>query len=309
MSGFRASSIRIAPDNDRVVYMPSGSFDLLIASISGTPEDAIAFSMRDVDGDESATAGVIGWSEAVPSELLFYRVVNGSRAGRSSLGVSTRVERETSRSELRALDPSTLRSRVVRSFAGSQRLDLWGTRIFGFGATADRSWTWLPIWVTEPDDGREILSLVDVRSGAKVELTDSPCPNWGFSAGGDRFLFAMCDGVGLEESARVQLLELDLRTGREEVLVVLDGFLVNSSVRALLISPQGDRIALFGRQGYARSYGIFIVEPGGETRPIEVRGFPIRWLNDREILILGPFGPTRLQRVDVETGVGRTIFP
>lgn len=310
-SGFANSSLRIAPDNDHVVFTSSATTDPVVASISGTSQDAITFPIRAAEDREIVRgAGVIGWTSGSSSELLYYRIVGRVRTLPSSRGTPNDWGSAMQRTEVRALDPSTLRSRRVRWFDGEQRLELWGTRVFGYGSLSSRSWSWLPVWTTGPRDNGVTLSLVDVRSGATIEVSRSPCSNWGFSTSGDRFLYAVCRRVPSEGSApRVEVRELDLATRQDQLFAALGSFVVNSSVRSLLRAPGDDRIALFGRDGYGRGYYVYIVGRGGAMRRIDVRGFPIRWLNNAEILVIGGSGSNHLLRVNVDTGTVTRIFP
>lgn len=307
-AGYRQSSLLVAPDGDSVVFV--GHPNPLLATISGDPRHATVFPL-DATGEDRRVvrrAGVIGWVEGTPARLLYWRVVNRFSWGEPhSAGTPTDWGGAMRRTELRALDPATGVSRTIRTFDGSHDLSLWGTRVFHYGARPSRAWRWLPVWLD--GDEAESLQLVDVRSGESVELSRTPCANWGFSAAGDRFLYANCNGRLRDGDARIEVREYDVATGADEQFAVLEGYELQApSIRGLFLSPAGDRLLLYARRGYDNDWDTRVVSRDGTVRALEGgSGFPVGWLDEDEALLMSVYG-NRLQRVDVHSGVTRTIF-
>jgi ABC-type transport system involved in multi-copper enzyme maturation permease subunit len=312
----------IAPDNDHVAHISYPA--VLVSTISGEGRTTV-FPTGPWDGaaDRVRRAEVIGWTATKPMELLYYRTLDlpprqrrpdspAPEAGAPGAARATRV------TELLGLDPDTGESRLVSQFAGSHNLRVSGSAP---GSYPTRGWTWLPAWI---DDGEaDRLYLIDTRSGEQIEVTESPCTLWGFSADGRRFVYGRCSGQMRYGDARSELRILDLASGADETFTGLEGYDESSGGREVLLSPDGERLLMYTRRGYDAERGTHVLSRGGDGRLLADFATPVTWISHREALLrqdevalasgagraIRVLSRFTLNVVDVETGRQREIYP
>jgi len=302
---FNGMVIGVASDNDRVVFS-SGRGPALLASISGGPDVA-----REVDlsGDlhlAGESGSLTGWAGGEDVELLYSVVVGRyqwvERQPRGAPG-GTDIEWGDSlyKTLLMAFSADTGEVRVVAAFDGRHVLRISQIGDASGGYTA-RRWDRLPVWI---DAG---LLLVDTRSGEILRVTDAPCDFWGFSADGNRFLYGECSGTLRDDTLRAELRLRDLDSGVDEPFAVLRSYDPSFRGREVLLSADDARALFHARHGYG-DYGTFVVERGGEPRPLAGEFVPLTWRDGGEALVARGFRYLTFAIIDVDTGLRKVVFP
>ncbi len=305
---YGSNSILVAPDNDHVAFAGFGS--ALVTSISGGPESSRELVLVEGSGAGSSVGGVIGWMEQGAPELLYQ--VGGPRFRRTpAAGGTAEWAGAMRKTELRALNPATGESRLVRAFAGSHRLQVWGSGPGPARTLPSRAWVRFPVWL-DSDTGDDRLHLVDVSDpdGGMVELSPSACDIWGFSVTGEEFVYANCRGELRTGDAFVEFRLHNLESGASETFAVLDGYESASIAREVFLSPDGEQLLVFGRRGFGAPRGTHLVARNGVTRMLAQGFVPLGWRGANEVLLVGYDSRVpELRVVDVETGRERVVFP
>jgi len=230
----------------------------------------------------------LGWTATVPSELLYARSVEGGPAGW--------------RSEIIAYEPAARVQRVVAELPGRRSGMLSGSRVRGVN---NRVWRQVPQWL-EDSVYAERMVLVDVASGASVDLSDSPCDFWGFSPQGSRFLYGHCSGGHYD--VRAELHVRDLGTGADELFAVLENVEPLGLGRELLLSPDGSRLAIFLQQRGAMA-STYLVPRAGEPQLVAPQRYPVAWLDDQHLVLLSDRSDEfDIEVVNIDTLVVRKVY-
>ena len=259
--GFGDETLTIAPDNDTVAYYagasgPSAPGGLWLTSMS----EGVS---RHVDLG-APRALMLGWTEE-RSELLYY-VIRNRRT-------------PDAHTEIHVLDPDTGGDRVVRDLEGGHDISFYGAGASFYSRQNGRAWTWLPLWLDT--DGGYVMALLDTRAGELIELSSSPCGYWGFSRDGGRFFYGHCSGSLREGDQVTALRVLDLETQADEPFATIQGYASSGYGRELLLSPDGDRVLLYGRRERNGNRGTWVVPRVGEPREVIDDGIPVAWRDAR----------------------------
>ncbi len=285
----RSWALQFAPDSDHVV-LSYGPQQVVIASVLERTSTLHNLS-------RGAPSEIIGWSTGDEPELLY----------------SQRRTRPRLTTTISALDPGTGDSRLVAEFPEAHLFRMRGT---GFRSRRDRprqpeaGLRWVPGWSSYPDD-KPHMYLIDLENPELIELSDSPCRYWGFSDDGRRFIYGNCTGDLRTHDARTEIRIRDLETGADEQFALFEGYENHWFGSQLFLSPDGESVLLFSRQGYGAPRATFVVPRGGAVREIARTRWPLRWLGNTEVLLgyTSPELELELQVVNVVTGSARTIFP
>lgn len=297
-------TVLVAPDSDQVAYV--GAEEVVVTTISeGRATLLEADLARDIR-TRARDGGVLGWTEGEPAELLYYRTTNRYSYPSDGSSEATRPGPAMQMTELLAYDQASGESRLLREFPGHESLRVWGLWLSDQGSM--RAWRWLPTWVPSAE-GVEMVA-VDTTTGELVELSSSPCVGWGFSGEGRRIVYGNCGGDIRDGDSWIEIRTRDLETGADELFAFLENYDDSSYARELLISPGGEHLLLYAREGRSR-WATHLVSRGGEVRVLREGWLPVAWVSDHEVL-LTPFrgyGPLYLSVLNADTGVIREIHP